>query len=63
VEQHANIVFVEPAREKRGMAQKARTGSIEEHEMVERDEGAAATFGRDFVRSNAYPRHPTVDAM
>jgi hypothetical protein len=45
------------------MVQKARTGSIEEHEMVERDERAAAAFSRDFVRSNAYPRYTPVDAM
>src|SRR5215207_7181997 len=63
MEQHANIAFVEPAREKRRMTQKARAGSIEEHEMVERDEGAAAAFCRDFVRSNTYPRHTSVDAM
>ena len=63
VEEHANIAFVDPAREERSMAHEARAGSIEEHEMVERDERAATAFSRNLAGSNPYPRHTAVDAM
>src|SRR6187402_1176356 len=41
VEEHANIAFVDPAREEWSKAHEARAGRIEDHEMVERDERAA----------------------
>jgi hypothetical protein len=63
MEEHANITFVDPAREERSMAQKARAGGIEQHEMVERNERAAAAFSQNLVGSNPYPRYTPVDAM
>ena len=63
VEQHADIVGIEATAQMRRLSYEARATSIEQHEAIERDEGATTANGGDLVRSDADPRDATINPV